>query len=324
MKGYFSRIAKHSGLRFSGQEARSRSSAGDVSKTGHTFPLEKLETVLIPASQSPETSGEIREKGHSENPGPPRGDASAPSHKEPPRKSLVPETPQELKGIPDQQPVVETRTAPPSESVDAGPPPVGDDERKRTATSSPDSSVVEIASSVEGDRQTVEDQPPRAEPPLREPRVIVEVQDIVAADSKEQRKNFFTKTAEAMDIGDLGKDEVQRILLQETQEWVAASESETDPVQIETPRELEAIVVKESATPTRELVVADPDRREAENVEKERLEEQVLDLSIGTISVVIEDAEKSEREKPPPRPVDNQTAKKETKREYSRLNRNYL
>jgi hypothetical protein len=61
-----------------------------------------------------------------------------------------------------------------------------------------------------------------------------------------------------------------------------------------------------------------------ERAEPPRVAEQTFDLSIGTISVVIEEAEKSPRPEPAPPAAGSQHGTQETKREYSRLSRHYL
>lgn len=152
--------------------------------------------------------------------------------------------------------------------------------------------------------------------------------------AEQQAKNYFRRTAEILNGGAVERTDVPTILVQDIQEWIAAepmvsgkSEGGEDGKhasslglqrEVVPPWEPEPGVVRIAGTDG-------PEYRTRERTIKTipDIQEQVLDLSIGTINVVIEDDGK------PPQPAparrsDSGQDKRESKRSPSRLSRNYL
>ena len=158
---------------------------------------------------------------------------------------------------------------------------------------------------------------------------------ITAVSSQEQQaKKHFRRTAEILDGGTVEHADVHTVLLREIQEWIAA-----EPVASKKSEGVEE--GKQASLPTMQREVAPPwehepgvvriagaDRPEYRTRERPMktipdIQEQVLDLSIGTINVVIEDDTKSPQPAPARR-SDSDQDKRESRRSRPRLSRNYL
>ena len=146
---------------------------------------------------------------------------------------------------------------------------------------------------------------------------------------KSTEKKFFEKTVEIVEGQTAEPAEVHTILLREVQEWIAAGQTALDEVNdvadfaaepipdTSLPSEREPGVVRiiegRRAKATPELV---------QEVSMTNFSEQNFELSIGSISVVVEGDERP----PAPTPVQvaPQPAARETPRRTSRLSRHYL
>ena len=145
------------------------------------------------------------------------------------------------------------------------------------------------------------------------------------AEAEEQIK-YFTKTAELMGKEATDPVRIRESLFREVREWETDGPTTADlPAQaleiaMDTVLERDAppaavepsIIAIEGKSPI--------ERREpAERTEKEGIEEQSFNLSIGTISVIIEGGDG-----PPPVNHTNQNPGRETRPQSSRLRRNYI
>jgi len=313
MSGYFSHIAGQSGLRF--VEPRP-SSAGTVTHGAHPrsskiSPIDVEEVVEAPSTldtnnamssktdDAPTTISEDKSMTVRN-----RADGSAMSNQ--PRPMVVPSEIQDL--IREEVPIVRFG---------------GDTSSKRGI-------------------QTVDSKPSR---PIGERAIVGEhsetvhelrTKESVTAVSSEQQQGIkhFRRIAEIIDGSAMEPAEVQKILLQEIQEWIAA-----EPVAPE-----KSGVMKEgnqASSPRKQREVAQPWEPEPGVVRIGRTErpelrphdqpvnaipdiqEQVLDLSIGTISVVIED-DKRPPQLAPVRRSESGQGKRESRPSLSRLSRHYI
>jgi hypothetical protein len=170
------------------------------------------------------------------------------------------------------------------------------------------------------------------------------------------QKEYFKKTSELLETGKAGKMEIQQILLQEVQEWTAGGVPVSEEFENETtetgektvklvelpPVGRESFVLRETQSANerenQELVEQNSDllppvehksfflrdtQRNNES-EKNELAEQNFNLSIGTISIVTEEAERPAEPEilSPKTKIENKT--RETGRQFSRLSRHYL
>jgi hypothetical protein len=328
MKGYFSQIAKQSGLRLAGQPDPPR----PISKSGAPpglAPLHFEETVMVPS--------------------PLPGEKALPAARTVPRDAVaVKKDPARERGTkkvqPGAAPVSDSAYAARDTGETAGSVPPASMEKN------PDTALFPDNPSAAGDRNERTESPmkDRAQParPSRDPRVIEETVFVEAAGpgaakernfstapegragstknpvrSEAEGKKFFSKTADIIEKGDTEAAEAQKFLFQEVQQWVADSPAAFDMAEKERGETVETILTTEAARPgPREATAV----RESERIENFELSEQTFDLSIGTISVVIEEAEKPPRPEPAPPAAGRQDVTRETKREYSRLSRHYL
>jgi hypothetical protein len=339
MKGYFSHLAKQSGLRFS-EQAGSASFPAGTEKTAPP-PLHRDETVLV--GPPPRPTGEPVSTG----PQPPVNDTKIGMRSDGEIESPVKQTRalQDLQKKGDTAP--DRRLNKPIE-VEPG--------KKETVAVREESEVVSGATgpaelpAEEG--QTVAVSPgelenPRGESrqktagPLAEERQTVTVTagelENLQGESRqkavepgggnpEKQIKYFTKTAELMGKEAPDSVRIREALFREVREWVADGPATADlraPAQ-----EIAVDTVAERYAPpgaVEQGIIAiegkEPvERREtAERAEKDGVEEQSFNLSIGTISVIIESGDS-----PPPVNHTNQNTGRETRPTTSRLRRNYL
>jgi hypothetical protein len=148
---------------------------------------------------------------------------------------------------------------------------------------------------------------------------------------KSTEKKFFEKTVEIVEGQTAEPAEVHTILLREVQEWIAAGQTTPDEVtagvtdftaepipETSLPIEREPGVVR--IVEGRRSKAAAPEL--VQEVSMTDLREQNFELSIGSISVVVEGDERPPT--PAPAQVAAQPAPRETPRRTSRLSRHYL
>jgi hypothetical protein len=140
-----------------------------------------------------------------------------------------------------------------------------------------------------------------------------------------EEKRYFTKTAAAIERGELRSPELQKVLLLEVQEWVSGAR--TTPEIPGLNRETDAGEANpRTPWPVSNMAGVNPrEMNQAADFEKPTIEEQRFDLSIGTISVVIEEPQKptplAELRRPNPA---HPESGRESVRPFSRWDRNYL
>ena len=301
MSGYFSRIARQGGARIAG-DGGPRARASTAKTESHLAPIDQEETVMVP----PRASSDVPASRRLE----PKVDAVAQDQKrakqltsaiDPPIENSPAEAkrPAPLEPVREEVKLIEpaaTRDSP-NAPVSPSPSPEG----KKTETLQP----IESAKTIPA--------PPRiAETPPQ----------------KSTEKKFFEKTVEIVEGQTAEPAEVHTILLREVQEWIAAGQTAPDEViagvadfaaeplpETSQLSEREPGVVRivegRRAKPAPELVQEVTDFRE-----------QNFELSIGSISVVVEGDERPPA--PAPMQVAAQPAARETPRTTSRLSRHYL
>lgn len=330
MKGYFSQIAKQSGLRLTGQPGLPRPISKSGAPSGLT-PLHFEETVMVPSplpgKRSLPAAGTARPD-------------TAPVKKGPASERRA------KKGQPGTAPLSASAHVTRDAVETAGSYPLASTEKTANTAVIPDNPRAagdqsETAGPLIADRAN----PPG---PLPDPRVIEETVFVEAAgpvaakepnsstapkgraestkdpgQSRTEGKIYFSKTAEIIERGDTEAAEVQKILFQEVQQWVVDSAA-FDMAEKGPGERSETILIKEAGRPGPREVAAARESERTERAGRPQITEQTFDLSIGTISVVIEEAEKSPRPEPAPPAAGSRQAAGETKREYSRLSRHYL
>jgi len=324
MKGYFSRITKQSGLRFSGQKAQpSLFSVGEPT-ADNLSPIEAEEAIMIPPAIPVKRSMGRRETRRSETPDAPKKRAAAPEQGENPNQPSVTETPVIIGEDSDKEPVLKERrlvTPPVGKVRHPSPVKTGND-----LLSEKPSSELSVADQT-GFKETKnreQSMPSTAEPVAVESLEPKEFKPAESLSSPEkQKKEYFSKTAEIIKKGETGTTEIQNILFHEVREWVAAAPANREMPAADAPGQPEVIITKQVAQSRSPGVITVREKPHRENAETSEPMEQSFDLSIGTISVIIEEAEKLAQPVPPPQTNNRQQAQ-ETKREFSRLSRNYL
>ncbi len=138
-----------------------------------------------------------------------------------------------------------------------------------------------------------------------------------AAEPVIESKQFFARTAAILGHEETVTPELQAIVLREVQEWVAAAPLEPPPAQAAPrTRATEVKVARPHAPGVVTIRESAPPPEQAQPIE------QNFDLSIGTINVTIEESEKPRLPEPRTRQAD-QTARDDESR-FSRLSRSYL
>jgi hypothetical protein len=140
-----------------------------------------------------------------------------------------------------------------------------------------------------------------------------------------EQPRFFVKTAELIEKGEASSDDIGGILFQEVRQWVSSGPAEPQ-APAANPEAVETVTVRDINHREREpgTVMIGERFHQERSSEPAALAEQNFNLSIGTISVIIEDPEKPAE---PVRVIQNEPAQNnssDTKREFSRFSRNYL
>lgn len=144
---------------------------------------------------------------------------------------------------------------------------------------------------------------------LQPPEIIEES----AREEESEGREFFSRTAEILESGMPDKLEVQQILLQEINEWVSAVPA---PDETENEARLAVLPIEKTAFAPREPAERSP-------TGADNLQEQNLNLSIGSITVVVEEPENRSNIAAQNQSRAAQKPASE-KREFSRLSRYYL
>ena len=312
MSRYFSRIARHGGARIK-SDGSQRGGTRTAKTEPHLAPIDDEETVMIPSSASSEVpaSRELKPNRNAAVQDQLRRHKTAArstSAIHPPSENLLAEAKRTIPLEPVNQEINEEvklmETQAPRDSAHAmlhSPVP----EEKRIETR-------ERISTGESLKQTPADLGPAETP-----------------GEKSIEKKFFEKTVEIVEGQLTRPPEVHTILLREVQEWIAAAQA--------TPADVPADLADSAAEPLPEtslpnerepgvIRIADRRAKPASTVVREisttDFSEQVFELSIGSISVVVEGDERTPA--PSPAAVPAQSAARETPRRMSRLSRHYL
>jgi hypothetical protein len=329
MKGYLSRIASQSGLRFSSKGAVAPRREKEPQAGLGPEPLEREETVNVPppAESNRSTAGALK-RGRTSGRHAPENVALKPDRK----KAMAKSGPE-----PVLAPAAPEMTASPvgGETILVTPEPESSPQKQvissnqSPASTAAGSAPAELVESVMVEPAALTDQHQKqASNPSRA------VSSEPEASKKQPEKRYFTKTAEI--IGGRVDDpvEVQTILLREVQEWAAAGAASEAAEGAAADKSVESVAISSQAIETKEVVrIPEPEagvvrigeKRLAASVPQEasRIDEQRFDLSIGTISVVIEGDERPPQPAPAPR-ADNRQNGHDTGRRPLRLGRNYL
>jgi hypothetical protein len=310
MSGYFSRIARQGGAHIAG-DGRQRDRIPTAKTESHLAPIDHADTVMFPPRSSSDVPASIPAKPHTD----------APLQDQTPGQRVAEQSttaidpaaensPTEVKRPIPLEPVSEeVKLIEPEATRDTSHVPV-------SPSSTPEERKIETLKPIamdESEKKNPAD-PRSAETPLEKPT----------------EKKFFEKTVEIVEGQTARPVEVQTILLREVQEWIAAGQTTPEDVTSDVadsaaesladaplPSEREPGVVRivegRRANPTPELV---------QEVSPTDFSEQNFELSIGSISVVVEG---DERPTPPaPAQVAAQPAARETPQRTSRLSRHYL
>lgn len=253
MKGYFSRIARQSGLRIAGQSTASAARPA----TQPPLPLEREEVVMVPPS-----FGE------------------APSH------VLSRRTPEEgsvigglnetrLQDSPAANTARESRTEHTTEPSAAR----TSDEGKIESPVDGETIPATVQGRVQVNQTRVESGPEDGPKP-----------------SRKSKKDFFSQTAEIIGGRDLQRSEAQSVVIREIQEWAASGWNDAAMLEAPTVDEsLDDVDIRSKVIETGAGVIRIMDERTTEQPSEVRdirnassIEESTFDLSIGSVTVVIE------------------------------------
>lgn len=324
MKGYFTRIAKQSGLRYIGQSARTPDVYGSDRRDA-IAPIGQEETVLSQspisearalfskdAVRAPEIEAHrIQEREHHTE----RGQVPAVRSQTTGQfASTVPARTVERDGDADFVAPLASGTRPRAlaEEIAAQGLAHGDFVPVEKAVISVPAQANAAAGDVAG-RGLIE--------PASRPEI--EPTQFIASERGPENSEFFSKTTAMIERGEVGSVDIQTVFFQEVQDWVASSPLDATKEQGDLER-VAADEITEVARPHVKNFVnsvrsSSPPFRE----QQARPVEQNFELSIGSISVVIEEPEKP-RPVEPPAQQNNRVAVQEDGARFSRLNRSYL
>ena len=296
MSGYFSRIARQGGARIAG-DGGPHARTPTAKTESHLAPIDREETVIVPPGASSDVPASnplaVQDQIHAQKTAKRSTSAIDP----------IEISPAEAKRPAPLEPhVEEVKLIEPAATRDpsySSPTP----EAKKIETLKP----IESAKKIPGPPHT-------AKTPAE----------------KSTEKKFFEKTVEIVEGQAVEPAEVHTILLREVQEWIAAGQT--------APHEVIAGVADFAAEPIPDTSL--PSEREpgvvrivegrrtkaapelVQEVSMTNFSEQNFELSIGSISVVVEGDERPPA--PAPMQVAAQPAARETPRRTSRLSRHYL
>ena len=323
MKGYFSRIAKQSGLRYSRGAMDERRSPISESASKTLAPIDVDETVMVEPAPSKRRVTTQRDEPSANVMSEPQARRASPKNITKIDQPITQERP--VEALIDAE---KKQHLNPKEPVKAAPHKpkkraIGNVQKASRQEKSLAEPVIEQTTFEETRGELQSDS---AEPASRknEPLEDSSIEKSVPAAEK---KNYFAKTAEIIERGDVPAEEIQQIIFREVQQWVADSPDETEVSEIvveETAPQITKQIVRSSLEQTK-FVTEQPAQQDLakEQIEtKNSVAEETFELSIGTINVVVED-EKPKQPEPPSRANTQNTATTD-RREFSRLSRHYL
>jgi hypothetical protein len=307
MKGYFSKLAKQSGLRHAQTSANPRSRS---EKSFENAPLDREETILAaPENARTEAAQNVQ--------------------------NFVPpiETPSNKKTFADNQINAEPIRVNASETTEkqiAAP----FEEQIFQAESLPFESNVKSSS----DQNFSSGEITKADDSLTIEQVVFKDTEKVSAveifenneslkgevvEAKPIQTEYFQKTSELIESGTASPLEIQQILLREVRQWVSDSPTAESIEQAENVSEKRDEVRAIIAPIEQKAVVMSETLKESVAENAEKLQEQNFSLSIGNISITVEEPENKLQTEVVSQ--NRTTAANQTeKRPYSRLSRYYL
>ena len=300
MSGYFSRIARQGGARIAGDGGpRPRTAANTES---HLAPIDHEETVMVPPRASSDVPASRRLK--------PNVDAAQDQTR---GQKMAQQSTQSTSAIdPIEISPAKAKRPTPLE-------PVREEVKLIESAATRDSSHVPVSPSPTPEGKKIE----TLQPIESVKKIPAPLRTAETPPEKSTEKKFFEKTVEIVEGQTAEPAEVHTILLREVQEWIAAGQTAPEDVIADVaepltntslPKEREPGVVRiveGRAKPTSQLV---------QEVTTTDFTEQNFELSIGSISVVVEGDERT----PAPAQIAAQPAARETPRSTSRLSRHYL
>ena len=312
MKGYLSRIAHQSGVRIASQTGARAGEVRATVKNAESLPIERDEVVMLPPTASSEVARTASLRTPEEGsvianklPGPGLKTSREPSSQT--------ERPLAAEGIQQEPKRQATRD-------DRNPP------QKILARSEETFSSITQTPTIEADvvKQTiaVENQP-----------TFSKTDSDPAPAPGPEEKDFFSKTVELIGGRSVERSEAQSIVIRELQEWVAsgldaalpetigleATRHRDDEDQVKT-LEPEPGVVRITGQRKRERRPEQPEQQAASHIE-----ESTFDLSIGTVTVVVEgDATAPQNHLSPPAKSPRDRGHTGERKTVSRMRRNYL
>jgi hypothetical protein len=330
MSGYFSRIARQGGARIA-RDRGQRTATPAAKRESNPAPLDLVETVMVPPRASSGVPASRRQM--------PNVDAAIQDQRR------LPKMPEQATSAPASGssgvPIDPATEISPAEAKRPQPlEPVVEEVKLFGPEATPDSSHVAISTSPTPEHvllsssSTPEERQSRSLKPIvgEESPQKIPAHSRTAETSPEEssEKKFFEKTVEIVEGQTARPAEVHTILLREVQEWIAAGQTALEDVTLDVadsvagalpdiplPSEREPGVVR-----IREGRRAKAAPEPVQEVSTTDFSEQHFELSIGSISVVVEGDERTPATAPPQ--VAAQPAARETPRRTSRLSRHYL
>ena len=308
MTGYFSRIARQGGARIAG-DAGQRAGTPTSKTESHLSPIDHDKTVMVP----------------------PRASSDGPASK-PARADVDTAVQDKTRGQKTQRSTSAIDSATkslPAEDRPAIPlEPVGEEVRLIKPEATRDSSHLNVSPSPTPTERKTETLKPIAVDESAK-RILTDPLTAETPAKKSTENRFFEKTAEIVKGQTAQPAEGHTILLREVQEWIAAGQPAPDEVSADVADPAEPLADTSRASERQPGVVrivenrrSKPAPREVKEVSTTDFSEQYFELSIGSISVVVEDDERPPA--PAPARIAAQPAARETPRRTSRLSRHYL
>ena len=323
MKGYFSKLAHQTGLRFSGK-GQKLPPPGAARKTAESFPLHREETILVAPDFSKKESPPSPPKTFNSENSPKTAESNQLQMTAPER--FVSERPQISNKAQIEDSVSTNFHEVKSETVnfsasDISKEKTAEPEHTFTGENQSEFSPIEETIFINQEKSgSMENSAPKHPKTSETPQI--------PTPEKLSQTEYFKQTAEFLEKGATDEIEIGQILLREVQQWAADSPAlpEIDEIK-ETPSRK---IVQESAKdavkilPLEREAVVIREQFAAKNEDVQILQEQNFSLSIGTISIVLEDAEKPAPTADLKSKPKNQNTQRTDERRGSRLSRYYL
>lgn len=324
MKSYFSSLARQTGMRPAAQKANVRKSSEQDLSTHTHAPLHREETVMIAPTEN--AQHELKDDVYEQPTQSFKSEKRKPSQNSFVEKEFA-ETFFPTQHIPLQVDEKTNAGLPHNEKASAVYPVIHNEEFAETEkTILPIAQVDSVKNQTKAFEEkdvipfSVQETKPTVNQAVVKEPVVIETQTYNAP-LEEQQKDYFKLTNKLLESGRATKKEIHQTLFSEVQEWVAASPIiEMEEKLFVTNDERVNSIVKPLIEHER-VVLQEP--VSVRDEPSHAIEQQEFNLSIGNISIVIEE---------PPQSVINQTqvqnktekVSPEESQEFSRLSRYYI